>query len=124
MLGNLIGPEIKELIEERNFAALREAFVDWAPADVGECLTELPEEEQAVVFRLLPHSQATQVSAYLEPEAQEHVLKAPGHIAAARILTDMSADDRTALLEELPGAAVVQLIQLLSPEEKAVAQAL
>jgi magnesium transporter len=51
MLGNLIGPEIKELIDERNFTALREAFVDWAPADIAECLTELPVEEQAIVFR-------------------------------------------------------------------------
>ena len=47
-----------------------------------------------------------------------------GHAEAARILNDMSPDDRTALLEELPGAAVVQLLQLLSPEEKAIAQAL
>jgi magnesium transporter len=124
MLGNLIGPEIKELIEERSFAALREAFTDWAPADVAECLTELPEDEQAVVFRLLPHVQATAVFEYLELEAQETVLKAMGQADAARILNDMSPDDRTALLEELPGAAVVQLIHLLSPEEKAVAQAL
>lgn len=124
MLGNLIGPEIKELIEERNFAALREAFVDWAPADVAECLTELPEEEQAVVFRLLPHGQATQVFEYLDTDAQQIVLKAMGHIEAARILNDMSPDDRTALLEELPGAAVAQLLQLLSPEEKSVAQSL
>ena len=124
MLGNLIGPEIKELIEERNFSALRAAFEDWSPADVAECITELPEDEQAVVFRLLPHAQATSVFEYLEPDAQQIVLKAMGHAEAARILNDMSADDRTALLEELPGAAVVQLIQLLSPEEKAVAQSL
>ena len=124
MLGNLIGPEIKELIEERNFSALREAFQDWSPADVAECITELPEDEQAVVFRLLPHVQATEVFEYLEPDAQHIVLKAMGHAEAARILNDMSADDRTALLEELPGAAVVQMLQLLSPEEKAVAQSL
>ena len=124
MLGNLIGPEIKELIAERNFSALREAFVDWSPADVAECITELPEDEQAVVFRLLPHAQATDVFEYLDSDAQHVVLKAMGHAEAARILNDMSADDRTALLEELPGAAVVQLLQLLSPEEKAVAQSL
>mgnify|MGYP000116380246 CR=1 FL=1 len=124
MLGNLIGPEIKELIQERNFAALRAAFEDWAPADVAECITELPEEEQAVVFRLLPHAQATEVFEYLEADAQQVVLKAMGQTEAARILNEMSPDDRTALLEELPGAAVVQLIQLLSPEEKAVAQTL
>jgi magnesium transporter len=124
MLGNLIGPEIRELIAERNFSALRSAFDEWAPADVAECITELPEDEQAVVFRLLPHAQATSVFEYLDPGAQQVVLKAMGHIEAARILNDMSRDDRTALLEELPGAAVVQLIQLLSPEEKAVAQSL
>src|SRR5882724_56 len=82
MLGNLIGPEIKELIQERNFAALREAFSDWAPADVAECLTELPEGEQAIVFRLLPHAMATCVFEYLDTEAQEKVLKAMGHIEA------------------------------------------
>jgi len=91
---------------------------------VAECITELPEEEQAVVFRLLPHAQATEVFEYLEADAQQVVLKAMGQTEAARILNEMSPDDRTALLEELPGAAVVQLIQLLSPEEKAVAQTL
>jgi len=124
MLGNLIGPEIKELIAERNFSALRAAFADWSPADIAECITELPDDEQAVVFRLLPHAQSTDVFEYLDADAQQIVLKAMGHAEAARILNDMSADDRTALLEELPGAAVVQLLQLLSPEEKAIAQAL
>ena len=124
MLGNLIGPEIKELIEERNFSALREAFVDWAPADVAECLTELPHEEQAVVFRLLPHGQAADVFEYLDSDAQQIVLKAMGHIDAARILNDMSPDDRTALLEELPSDAARKLIRFLTPEERRVATAL
>ncbi len=124
MLGNLIGPELKELIATRNFTALREAFADWSPADIAECITDLADEEQAVLFRLLPHAQATDVLEYLDPDAQQAVLKAMGTAEAARILNDMSADDRTALLEELPGAAVVQLLQLLSPEEKAIAQSL
>lgn len=124
MLGNLIGPELKELIATRNFSALREAFEDWAPADIAECITDLADEEQAVLFRLLPHAQATDVLEYLDSDAQQVVLKAMGTAEAARILNDMSADDRTALLEELPAAAVVQLLQLLSPEEKAIAQSL
>jgi magnesium transporter len=36
----------------------------------------------------------------------------------------MSPDDRTALLEELPSAAVAQLVRLLSPEQRAIAQTL
>ena len=35
------------------------------------------------------------------------------------ILNEMAPDDRTALLEELPGAAARQLIRLLTPEERA-----
>ena len=124
MIGTLIGPEIKELIAARNFAALREVVQDFTPADVAEIITEMQEEDQAVVFRILPHDQATEVLEYLEPDAQQSVLKAMGTSDAARILNDMSADDRTALLEELPGAAVARLLQLLSPEEKAIAQGL
>jgi magnesium transporter len=124
MIGNLIGPEIKELIEARNFAALREVLGGFSPADLAEIITEVPDEEQAVVFRLLPHDQATAVLEYLDPDAQHVVIKAMGQERAASVLNDMSPDDRTALLEELPGAAVAQLLTLLSPKERAVAQGL
>jgi magnesium transporter len=124
MLGNLIGPEIRELIEARNFVALREVFADWSPADAAECIRDLPEEEQAVVFRLLPHDQATEVFEYLDRDDQQTVLKAMSNEAAAHILNDMSPDDRTALLEELPAAAVTQMLTLLSPTEREIAQSL
>jgi len=124
MIGHLLGPEIQSLIEARNFSALREVLVDFSPVDVAEIVAEVPEQDRAVVFRLLPHVQAAEVFEYLDSEAQSALLKAMGTADAARILNEMSADDRTALLEELPGAAVAQLLQLLSPEEKQVAQSL
>jgi magnesium transporter len=124
MLGTLLGPEIRELIDQRDFLAVREVFAEFDPVDVAECLSELPEEERVIVFRLLPHGLATEVFEYLEVEGQQELLRAMGREAAARILNDMSADDRTALLEELPGTAVAQLLTLLSPGERAVAQQL
>ncbi len=99
-------------------------LVDFTPADIAEIITDVPEQDQAIVFRLLPHDQAGDVLEYLEPDAQQAVLKAMGTADAARILNEMSPDDRTALLEELPGAAVAQMLQLLSPEEKQIAQTL
>jgi magnesium transporter len=124
MIGHLIGPEIQSLIEARNFTGLREVLVDFTPADVAEILTELPEQDRVIVFRLLPHGQAAEVFEYLEPDVQEALLRGMGTMESARILNEMSADDRTALLEELPGNVVAQLLQLLSPEEKRVAQSL
>jgi len=124
MLGTLLGPEIKEMIARRDFAGLRETFADFPPAEAGELIAELPEEERVVLFRILPHALAADVFEYLDSDAQEALLKAMGTAQAASILNEMSPDDRTALLEELPGAAVVQMLQLLSPEEKKIAQAL
>lgn len=112
------------MIAARNFAGLREVFADFSPADAADCIADLPEDEQAVVFRLLPHAQATEVFEYLEAEQQHRVLRGLGNEAAAHILNDMSPDDRTALLEDLPGAAISQMLTLLSPEERKVAQQL
>ncbi len=47
-----------------------------------------------------------------------------GQEQVAAILNDMAPDDRTALFEDLPSAAVQQLISLLTPEERATAQSL
>lgn len=124
MFGNLLAPEIKELITARDFAVLREIFADWPPADLAELIADLPEEEQIVVFRILPRDVATETFEFLEFEAQEHLLRAMGQEEKVRLINQMSPDDRTALLEELPAAAVTQLLRLLSPEEHAVAKSL
>jgi magnesium transporter len=39
----------------------------------------------------------------------------------AKILNEMAPDDRTALLDELPGTVTQQLLQLLTPDERSVA---
>src|SRR3954470_16052233 len=112
------------MIEARNFAALREVFREWPPADVAEVILDLPEDEQVVVFRLLPHDLAADVFEYLEGEAQQKLLRAMAHEQAVAILNEMSPDDRTALLEEMPSAAARELIRLLTPEERRIATAL
>jgi magnesium transporter len=67
---------------------------------------------------------ATDTFEHLEFDTQEELLKAMGNEEVASILNDMSPDDRTALLEELPGNTAKRLIQLLSAEERKIAQTL
>src|SRR3954470_22184313 len=124
MVGRLLQPEIQNLIDTRNFAALRELFSDWPPADVAEVIVDMPENEQVIIFRILPHELAADVFEYLEPDAQQQLLKAMAHEQVVGILNEMSPDDRTALLEEMPSAAARQLIKLLTPQERNVAQSL
>jgi magnesium transporter len=112
------------MIEARDFAALRELFREWPPADVAEVILDMPDDEQVIIFRVLPHDLAADVFEYLGIEEQHNLLHALAHEQVAAILNEMAPDDRTALLEELPSAAARQLIRLLTPEERRVATAL
>jgi magnesium transporter len=122
MLSQLLKPEIEALIKERNLSTLKEALSDWPPNDIAELMAELEENEQAIIFRLLPHDLATDVFEYLDFDMQMTTLKAMGKEDVASILNEMAPDDRTALLEELPSAAARQLMMLLSADERKVAQ--
>ncbi len=124
MVGKILEPEIRSLIEARNFGALRELFREWPPADVAEVILDLPEDEQVIIFRVLPHTLAADVFEYLDFDAQQKLLHAMAHEQVVAILNEMSPDDRTAFLEELPSAAARQLIRLLTPEERRIAQSL
>lgn len=117
MFGKLLGPEIQAMIQERNFAALREVFREWPPADVAELIAELPAEDQVILFRMLPRELAAHSFEYLSRDDQKRLLQAMGREEVIKIINEMSPDDRTALLEELPGSAVAQLLQLLTPAE-------
>ncbi|HEY2125223.1 MAG TPA: magnesium transporter [Chthoniobacterales bacterium] len=124
MVGKILIPEIKSLIEAREFNALRELFQEWPPADVAEVILDMEENDRVIIFRVLPSALAADVFEYLDVEAQQELLRAMAHEQVVAILNEMSPDDRTALLEELPSAAARQLIRLLTPEERQVAQSL
>jgi len=112
------------MIEARDFAALREVFAEWPPPDVAEVILDLPEDEQVIIFRVLPHDLAADVFEYLGIEEQQKLLRAMAHEQVVGILNEMAPDDRTALLEELPSDAARKLIRFLTPEERRVATAL
>ncbi|HZR78596.1 MAG TPA: magnesium transporter [Chthoniobacterales bacterium] len=124
MVGKLLAPEIKGLIDARDFNGLRKLFRDWPPADIAEIILDLPEDDQVIVFRVLPAALAADVFEYIGIDEQQQLLRAMAHEQVVTLLNEMSPDDRTALLEELPGEAARKLIRLLTPEERRVAQSL
>ena len=110
---------LARVIEERNFVSLQEMLKHWTPPTAASALEALPVEQQVVAFRVLPRDLAADVFEYLPLEAQERLLKAMAKEEVAKILNEMAPDDRTALLDELPATVTQQLLQLLTPEERA-----
>jgi magnesium transporter len=124
MFAQLLGPEIQLLIHERNFTALKDCFKNWSPPEIAELISELPINDQVILFRLLPQELAGRAFDYFTHHDQRRLIQAMGREDVVRVLNEMSPDDRTALLEELPPAAVTELLKLLTPEELRVAQTL
>jgi len=124
MLSKLLLPEIQSLIAERKLSILKEILTDWSPADIADLIVDLSEHERVIIFRLLSNELAADTFEQLEIETQKDLLKAMAQSEVAAILNEMSPDDRTALLEELPSTAAKQLIRLLSAEERKIAQTL
>lgn len=121
MYGKLIAPEIEELIGHRDFATIRDVFVEWTPVDLAELVSDLREESRAVVFRILPKDVAAETFSYCDFETQQELLHDMAKEEVATILNDMSPDDRTQFFEDLPGNVLSELINSLSAEERAIA---
>lgn len=124
MLTQLLKPEIKSLIKEKQFSVLKEVLQEWPPADIAELIIELDESERVLIFRLLNRELAADVFEYLDVDTQLELIKSMGKEETAAILNEMDPDDRTALFEEIPAQALQQLLSLLSTEERKVATTL
>jgi magnesium transporter len=114
--------EISALIANKDFSALKLKIAPWLPADLAPILAELPVEELAQLFRGCSHQLAAATFTYLELEAKRRLLKLLPQAQTASLLNDLPPDDRTAFLNELPLEIAMQLLGLLTPEERKVAQ--
>jgi magnesium transporter len=124
VLTQLLKPEINDLFRNRKFIELKEVLVDWTPADIADLILEIPESEQAIIFRLLPKDLAADVFEYMDVDTQMSFIQSLSKDDVAQILNEMADDDRTALFEEMPANVVKQVITYLSPEQKKITQQL
>jgi magnesium transporter len=105
-------PEIKELIQSRNWAGLREKVSSWRVPDIADLLADLEKPDRVLLFRCLPRTVATEVFLEFETPDQENLLAELTDEETRSLLADLAPDDRTDLLEELPGQATQRLMNL------------
>jgi magnesium transporter len=116
MLGEVLQPDISELIENKEFAALKSALLSMEVHDLAELLDELEDETLGVCFRLLPWRVAAEVVAELDLDQQERLLQMLSSQRMAAIFGEMAPDDRTDLLEELPDQLAQRMLYSLRGE--------
>lgn len=113
----------EELIKNKSWSALRRELEDLDPILIADVIEELSDQDDIILFRLLPREQAKNTFQYLSHDKQEQIIEglAKNVNKLSGLLNDLDPDDRTAFFEELPGNITQRLIQLLSPAERKIA---
>ncbi|MFP4510523.1 MAG: magnesium transporter [Spirochaetaceae bacterium] len=127
MLQTVLSDEVLTYIKNRDWQSLARSRYKWpdpdivAP-DIVDEIVQLDKKDKVLLFRALPRDLAVEVFSYLEGETADDLLVSLTDAETRNILCEMSVDDRTALLEELPGELTQRLLGMLSPEDLAEAR--
>jgi magnesium transporter len=121
---NTLKPEIFELIQKQDKDSLKEQVEGLLPEEIVELCQEITTEEQVLVFNVIDREQACLTFEMLEFSMQEALIDDLRPRQVQLILNDMSADNRTALLEQLDEERLNKLLKLLTQNERRVALSL
>lgn len=118
-LQDLMRNKLQMLLEAGNLQEAKSILEPVQPADIAEAIEGLPEAMHALVFRLLPKTEAIEVYEYLDYSVQQHLIEELKSQDVLDIVDKMSPDDRARLFDELPAKVVNRLLEELSPAERA-----
>ncbi|WP_024326090.1 magnesium transporter [Thioalkalivibrio sp. AKL19] len=105
--------ELKELLRLDDRDGLHELLDYMRVQDIAHALMELGDEDLCAVFNLLPPGRKADVFAYLDTGHQVRLLEASPREDARFILSEMEADDLTALLQTLDPDTLRGYLRLL-----------
>ncbi|HPE96139.1 MAG TPA: CBS domain-containing protein, partial [Bacillota bacterium] len=104
-----------ELIEKRDFLALKEMLKDMYPADAELLFEEIDEKEQIIVYRLLPKELAAEIFVEMDSDMQETLIKAFTDKELHDVLSELYVDDTVDIVEEMPANVVDRILRASDP---------
>jgi len=119
-MGALDENTLAELLEGKQYRALRERLMESEPAAIADLLASIPTDSAVLAFRLLPKSLAVDVFDHLDGAHQNKLLESFSDVAARAFLEAMPPDDRAELLDEMPAMVARRLLQILSPDQRRI----
>lgn len=114
----MLTQDLRNLLDIADLNQLKCDLNSLQPVDVGEYISELPEKQRAIAFRVLNKTQAIDVFEYLPTEIQEELIHSLHDVQVVQLVEEMSPDERAELFDELPAGVVKRLLQQLSNEQR------
>lgn len=118
MENQLLAPELKEIIEKKDEAALKTFCTSLHPAAVAEFLGALSSQEVWQILSMLEPRLQAEIFGSLDQHLQEEMAESLKRKDLAQIVTHMSADERVDLLKRLPEEKQETLFPVLAQAER------
>src|SRR5690625_989978 len=124
MIVDLLKPEFDELIEAKDWVALKDVLNDVPAVDVAKLLEELENEVAIVIFRLLKKQKAADVFSYLSSGKGMELLGMFTAQQLSEVMSNLEPDERVSLMEELPGNLTQRVMNSMEVEDRKQVQKL
>ncbi len=103
--------EIKELLEAKNYPALRAQLEVLEPVDIAALLDELSVEQVLPLFRILPKVTAAETFVEMDTDRQEMLIHSFNDTELKAVLDELFLDDTIDIIEEMPANVVSRIIR-------------
>ena len=111
---------LEDLLETRQYRALRAAFSEMNNVDLAQFISQLPARQATLAFRTLPKDVELEVFAELDPGTQQTIIASITDQEIAGIIDELMVDDAVDMLEEMPAPLVIGVLRNSSPETRAL----
>jgi magnesium transporter len=120
LVPEMVARQLETLLEAANYDGAKLLLQPVQEVYAAEAIGRLPRTLQALAFRLLPKDEAIAVYEYLPVDVQQSLLERLRSGEVLELVEAMSPDDRARLFDELPAKLVRRLQAELSPAERRV----
>ncbi|MFH1440801.1 MAG: magnesium transporter [Candidatus Omnitrophota bacterium] len=110
-------PEIRELIQEKDFNGLKALLKTIHSMDLAEGWKSLELTEKIIVFKLLSIQKSIEIFENLKVSEQTYILNNLGNEQVSQIINEMAPDERADLFKEFPTKVFKKFFALVNKEE-------
>ena len=103
--------EIKELLEAKNYPALRSRLEVLEPVDIAALLDDLSMEQILPLFRILPKAIAADTFVELDTDHQEKLIHSFNDAELKAVLDELFLGDTIDIIEEMPANVVGRILR-------------
>lgn len=110
--------QLRDLLSERKYRAVRDILNKMNAVDIEELLEELDDKELARGFRLISKDKAADVFSKMNASMQSYLIDVFTETELKDLLDKLFLDDTVDLLEDLPANLVTRILETVEPEKR------